>query len=319
VLDPEKKLNKRVIVYAGETMYVKPGEGDGWRERQGALNRDWLEYRNSQPDMALVKERLGVEVLVEDLDELARKASGVDEEAASVFAGKWLEGAREIEGEPRELMKETARWYVALRRDLEEKKAAGFTTICSRIGHRYGCNPCFAFMMLADEGYGFSCGIDMNGLLTELMLNSIEPGAMFQGNLMVQNLPEGRVSIHHCMAPYSMDFEKRFNVRYAHSKPERKGLASGVRFRKGPVTLARLDMSLESIHVSAGTLVDYVNYRDRCINEAVIEVPSPEEFERLRIKPRPPSRICHYVMRYGDCTDALCEVAEALGMECLKS
>ena len=44
-----------------------------------------------------------------------------------------------------------------------------------------------------------------------------------------------------------------------------------------------------------------------------------KEFERLRIKPRPPSRICHYVMRYGNHTDALCEVAEALGMECLKS
>ncbi len=317
MLDEEKKLDKRLVIYAGEKMYSSQGGEEETSVRKRQPKREWLEYRNSAWDMKLIKKRLGVEVIVEDTKDLSKKALAVDEKSASALAENWLEQARGLEGDPRELLIETARWYLALREDLEDKGAAGFTTICSSIEHRYGCNPCFAFMMLANQGYGFSCGIDINGLLTELILARAEPGAMFQGNLELKNLP--KVSIHHCMAPYAMDSEGEFNVRFAHSKPERRGLVSAIRFKKGPVTLARLDSSLDFIHVSPGELVDYVNHLDRCINEAVIEIPSPEDFDRKRIKPRPPSKLVHYVMKYGDSVDAACEVAGELGIECLTS
>jgi len=323
MLDRDKKLDRQIIIYANEGMLSSATAthavgGKGRPQHKMEPMCEWLEYRNSVSDMALVKERLGVDVVLQDPKELSGKARGVPEQRVRALVADWTAGAREIEGDPQEILTESARWHIALKQDLEEKEAAGFTTICSQIEHRYGCNPCFAFMMLADEGYCFSCGIDINGLLTELMLNAIEPGAMFQGNLMVQNLERGRVSVHHCMAPYTMDSEREYDVRYAHSDRKRKGLVSAIRFKKGTVTLARLDASLELIHISRGTLVDYVNHRDRCINEAIIEVPYSEDFDRQRIKPRLPSKIVHYVMRQGDYVDSLCKLAQALGIECLK-
>jgi len=302
VIGPATKLDSRIVIYATEGFYslrLRDGEGDGGEgtsreEKERRLK--WLRYRNSATDLDLVKERLGVDVVFENVEKLSEEADHVREEEADAIADRWIEGAVEVEGDARKVLAATARWYVALKQDLEEKKAAGFTTICSQIEDRYGCNPCFAFMMLASEGYGFSCGIDVNALLTELMLSECEGGPMFQGNLMVENLPRGRVSIHHCMAPFVMDCEGEFNVRHIHSDEKRRGYVSAVRFKKGRVTLARLDSSLEFIHVSGGRLVDYTNHRDRCINEAMIEVCRPEDFEEHRIQPLPPSRIVHYVM-----------------------
>ncbi len=323
MIDASRKLDSRIVVYATEGFYSLPPTTlqteveKGLQYDQTERRARWLRFRNSTTDMDLVRERLGVEVLFENVEKMSEKAARISEWRANDLVGRWIEQATEVEGNPRKVLVPTAQWYIALREDLEEREAAGFTTICSQIAHRYDCNPCLAFMMLASEGYYFSCGIDLNGLLTELMLDACRPGPMFQGNLMVENLSRARLSIHHCMAPFTMDSGRELNLRHIHSNEKSKGYVSAVGFKKGTVTLARLDSSLDFIHASRGELVDYVNHRDRCVNEAIVEVSYPENFEKQRIKPIAPSRIVHYVMRYGDYVDSLCALAEALGLRCL--
>ncbi|HBX70388.1 MAG TPA: fucose isomerase [Chloroflexi bacterium] len=131
--------------------------------------------------------------------------------------------------------------YAALQQLSQQRKIGGFAVRCwPEFFTEMGCAACGAMSMLSDEMIPCSCEADVNGTITQMILQSISGEAAFGTDMVSIDDERDALVIWHCgLAPLSMaDPEDQKGVTI-HSN-RKLPLLFEFTLKPGPVTIARL-------------------------------------------------------------------------------
>ena len=131
--------------------------------------------------------------------------------------------------------------YLTLKQIATNQDLHGFAVRCwPEFFTELGCAACGAMSMLSDEMIPCSCEADVNGTLTQLILQSISGTQAFGTDMVSVDTENDALVIWHCgLAPLSMadpEGEKRVTIHSNRKLP----LLMDFTLKPGPVTIARL-------------------------------------------------------------------------------
>jgi L-fucose isomerase-like protein len=131
--------------------------------------------------------------------------------------------------------------YLALRQTARQQDLAGLAVRCwPEFFTDLGCAACGAMSMLSDEGIPCSCEADVNGTITQLILQWISGEPAFGTDIVSFDVKDDSIVVWHCgLAPLSMadpETEPRAAIHSNRQLP----LLMEFPLKPGRVTLARL-------------------------------------------------------------------------------
>lgn len=172
---------------------------------------DWL--ISSDADKKAVKEKLGINLLDINIQELVEETGKVDtyphevrairkelEENASEAVRKYAEGALKI--------------YVALKNIVTRYNLSGLTLRCFDLLDSVGNTGCLALAMLNSEGIPSGCEGDVPALLTMTIGQALTGRCGFQANPSRINPQTGELLLAHCTIPFNMVLSRSFNTHF---------------------------------------------------------------------------------------------------------
>lgn len=172
---------------------------------------DWL--ISSDADKKAVKEKLGINLLDINIQELVEETGKVDtfpqevraiskelEENASEAVRKYAEGALKI--------------YVALKNIITKYNLSGLTLRCFDLLDSVGNTGCLALAMLNSEGIPSGCEGDVPALLTMTIGQALTGRCGFQANPSRIDPQTGELLLGHCTIPFNMILSRSFNTHF---------------------------------------------------------------------------------------------------------
>lgn len=242
-----------------ETLYALPGDPDVIEKlttlaragqvrarlrgaRIGRVGEHPAGFDTCRYDAAALRERLGVEVVPIDLREQvfagARAADPQAVRAALDSLRARLDGLDAVDGAA---TRGTISAYVALRGLAESARLDGCAVRCwPEFFTEMGCAACGALSLLSDEHTPCSCEADVNGTLTQLILQWISGSAAFGTDVVAVNQEFDGLVLWHCgLAPLSMADAQTRPTATIHSN-RKLPLLMEFALRPGVVTVARL-------------------------------------------------------------------------------
>lgn len=172
---------------------------------------DWL--ISSDADKKAVKEKLGINLLDINIQELVEETGKIDtyphevrairkelEENASEAVRKYAEGALKI--------------YVALKNIVTKYNLSGLTLRCFDLLDSVGNTGCLALAMLNSEGIPSGCEGDVPALLTMTIGQALTGRCGFQANPSRINPQTGELLLAHCTIPFNMILSRSFNTHF---------------------------------------------------------------------------------------------------------
>ena len=187
---------------------------------------------------------------------------------AQVFAGARQATPQEVDGVYDDLktrlgglddvdptaMRRTLGTYLALRQMAARQNLAGLAVRCwPEFFTDLGCAACGAMSLLTDEGIPCSCEADVNGTITQLLLQWVSGQPAFGTDVVAFDLQEDSAVVWHCgLAPLSMAdpaVQPRATIHSNRHLP----LLMEFPLRPGRVTLARLSEATGSYRLVVGS------------------------------------------------------------------
>lgn len=172
---------------------------------------DWLISSNA--DKKAVKEKLGINLLDINIQELVEETGKLDtyphevqtirkelEENASEAVRKYAEGALKI--------------YVALKNIVTRYNLSGLTLRCFDLLDSVGNTGCLALAMLNSEGIPSGCEGDVPALLTMTIGQALTGSCGFQANPSRIDPQTGELLLAHCTIPFNMVLNRSFNTHF---------------------------------------------------------------------------------------------------------
>lgn len=172
---------------------------------------DWL--ISSDADKKAVKEKLGINLLDINIQELVEETGKLDtyphevrairkelEESASEAVRKYAEGALKI--------------YVALKNIITKYNLSGLTLRCFDLLDSVGNTGCLALAMLNSEGISSGCEGDVPALLTMTIGQALTGSCGFQANPSRIDPLTGELLLAHCTIPFNMVHSRSFNTHF---------------------------------------------------------------------------------------------------------
>lgn len=225
-----------------------------------------------------------------------------------------VEGLKDLDKGPTE---KTLSVYSTLGRIAKQQKISGFAVRCwPEFFTELGCAACGAMSMLSDEMIPCSCEADVNGTITQMMLQFISGEPAFGTDVVSIDREQDTVIVWHCgLAPLSMaDPEKPIGVTI-HSN-RKLPLLFNFPLKPGIITISRLSESTG-------------NYRLVIGKAKVLRGPQTFSGTTGRILfDRPAAEVLdimireglehHISLTYGDHVPALSKLADLLGLPVLK-
>jgi L-fucose isomerase-like protein len=134
--------------------------------------------------------------------------------------------------------------YAALGQIADQKEINGFAVRCwPEFFTELGCAACGAMSMLSDEMIPCSCEADVNGTITQMILQSISGEPAFGTDIVSVDDERDAIVIWHCgLAPLSMADPQKPKGVTIHSN-RKLPLLFEFTLKPGPVTVARLSES----------------------------------------------------------------------------
>ncbi|MBN2549180.1 MAG: L-fucose/L-arabinose isomerase family protein [Anaerolineales bacterium] len=209
-------------------------------------------------DAAGLKEHLGLEVIQIDLAEVFTRARGLPDDAIQpvrMELDRELDNLESLEQAP---LRGTLSVYAALDQIAKENELDGLAVRCwPEFFTELGCAACGAMSMLS-EGFitgrpvPCSCEADINGTVTQLILQWLAEQPAFGTDLVVIDVDEDVIALWHCgLAPFSMadpNVQKRGTI---HSN-RRLPLLMEFPLKPGEVTFARLSQATGELRLVMG-------------------------------------------------------------------
>jgi L-fucose isomerase-like protein len=282
----------------------------------GGVPSAYLAEWDITEDLSLAESRVGVTFDTVSQDNLLARYESLTEEErqeAVSLARELVEGAsprqlREMQPTPpvEEIEKATA-LYVAMRHFAETRQADAVTVACGPWIHGEVLPvPCVALMLFQEQGMPAACQGDIDALLTMVLFKRATGLASFMGGAIKA---QGHLGINHCVIcrnlPDSGTDLAPYVISTYHGRKDSPTVWADIP-TGDTVTIARLTRNLDRLLLLSGTLVGNQTDNHRCRNTLVIDVPDRDRvFEAVKGIQN------HYVVAYGDHTQALAEMAAA--------
>lgn len=212
----------------------------------GRLGENPTGFETCIPNYDLLKNRLGVTVVQYDLMTFIDQ---VEQHRSS--PGSFVEVAHKLEAQLENYSEldqtathGTLATFVTLRELAAKDKLSGFAVRCwPEFFTDLGCAACGAMSMMSNDGTPCSCEADVNGTLTQVMLQAISGEAAFGSDIVAVDDERDGLVLWHCgLAPLSMaDPASRPGVTI-HSN-RKLPLLFQFTLKPGRVTLARLSQA----------------------------------------------------------------------------
>lgn len=193
-------------------------------------------------DPDLIKKRFGLEILQLDLKEdLFSKVRTVDPAAIEPIKEELDRKVENLDEMDADAVQGSLGTYHVLKEISREKDIQAYAVRCwPEFFTELGCAACGAMSMLSDEMIPCSCEADVNGTITQLILQSISGSQAFGTDMVSIDEERDALVLWHCgLAPLSMadpQFEKRVTIHSNRQLP----LLMEFTLKPGPVTFARL-------------------------------------------------------------------------------
>jgi L-fucose isomerase-like protein len=196
-------------------------------------------------DPDLIMQIFGLEVvqynLIEDIFPLARQIEASRIDTIQSQLSEKVAGLDELEPTA---TRSTLSVYAALQQIAAQKNINGYAVRCwPEFFTELGCAACGAMSMMSDEMIPCSCEADVNGTITQMILQSISGKPAFGTDMVSLDEERDALVIWHCgLAPLSMADPMKPRGVTVHSN---RGLPLlfDFTFKPGPVTVARLTES----------------------------------------------------------------------------
>jgi L-fucose isomerase-like protein len=206
-----------------------------------------------QMDIDALAGCLGLEVVKVDLDRVFRASRAVTPQEVDTILhslGEKLDGLQLLE---QSALRGTLSNYIALRQLAEREGLNGLAVRCwPEFFTQMGCAACGAMSMLSDELMPCSCEADVNGTITQLILQWLSSEPAFGTDVVSFDLEENAAVVWHCgLAPLSMadpSVRPRGTIHSNRQLP----LLMEFPLRPGRVTIARLSEANRSYDGDTG-------------------------------------------------------------------
>jgi L-fucose isomerase-like protein len=255
-------------------------------------------------------ELLGLEVVPFDLPAFFAqvKAQPVERvEARLASLSQLLPNLSELD--PKAVRGTLSAWE-ALSRLSETEDLSGIAVRCwPEFFTELGCAACGAMSMMSDNGVPCSCEADVNGTITQIMLQGVSGEPAFGTDLVAGDVENDTFVFWHCgLAPLSMADPSVQPRGTIHSN---RGLPLLMEFplKPGRVTIARLSESQDAGHrlvVGRGEMLAHPNSFSGTSGVCRFDSPVQEVLDVIMSE----GLEHHYSITYGDYFDALLALAE---------
>jgi len=216
-------------------------------------NPDGFETCLLNPDA--IKEKFGIDIVQLELnDDIFPQVKSVDPKKVSAIYSQLnerVEGLNELE---KGATRRSLGVYATLKEIAEQKNLGGFSVRCwPEFFTELGCAACGAMSMLSDEMTPCSCEADVNGTITQMILQSMSGEPAFGTDLVSIDVERDAVVVWHCgLAPLSMaDPEQPAGVTI-HSN-RKLPLLFEFTLKSGRVTIARVTESSGEYRLVVGS------------------------------------------------------------------
>lgn len=224
---------------------------------------DWLIASNA--DYALLKQKLGVELVDIPMEELlvAIRETPIENQPTTgdvlPFIEKSLPGAMQI--------------YQALKTLVARYDLSGFTLRCFDLLSAVHNTGCLALAKLNAEGIVAGCEGDVPTLLTMAVIRQLAGVSGFQANPSRIDPKTGEIVFAHCTIPLDMI------TRYEYDTHFESGIGVGIRgsMPEGPVTIFKLAGDLSRSFVAEGTLEKNLSEPDLCRTQILVRLDEPAQ------------------------------------------
>ena len=254
-----------------ETIYAEPGDSaaheklhDFARAAQvkGRLNGARIGRLGENPagfDTCIVnrpalRERLGVSVPQLALDNFFQMAREADSSQIDTLADDLRGRLADFDAHDKGETRGTLGAYLALETLAKDENLQGVAVRCwPEFFTDLGCSACGAMSMLGDNMTPTSCEADVNGTITQLILQWLAGEPAFGSDIVAFDLEADAATLWHCgLAPLSMADPAVAPSATIHSNRE-KPLLMQFPLKPGRVTLARLSEASGEFRLVVGT------------------------------------------------------------------
>ncbi len=261
----------------------------------GDVSPELLASKNSLTDLRQTWEKLRIRLVPCDIREMLRRRAPEPSEVETL-ARQWERGARHVPECTREPVRENVRFLLAARKVLQTENARAAAINCHAMLHHDLRLPCTAMVELHREGVLAACEMDVNGLLSSMLLTHLAARPAFMGNV-IPGSDDSTIDISHCVAPPDMlSGLAGYAFDDYHGKPEHATAAIELP-QQGEATLARISPDLERVHFVVGQIVG-AHHSGSCRNSVTVRLPDCRTFLDDRLD-------SHYALVCGDVSAAL--------------
>jgi L-fucose isomerase-like protein len=261
-----------------------------------------------------LRAHFGVEIAQVALDsvfELARQADSQTVDTLFEKLRKKLNGLEDID---QPAVRRTLASYLALRQISIEENLDGMGVQCwPQFFNELECAACGAMSMLSDELTPCSCEADINGTITQLILQELSGAPAFGSDLVSADTQNDTAVLWHCgLAPLSMADSSEAPRAAIHSN-RKMPLLMEFALKPGRITIARLSEASRDYRLVIGSA------------EVLKAPPSFSGTSGVVRFERPIADILdtimkqglehHFSITYGDLTGALHSLAKQLGLK----
>ena len=188
-----------------------------------------------------LRDKLGVEVAQFALDDFFARARQADGQAVDALAGELRQKLAGFDDMEREATEGTLGAYLALKGLTRDESLNGMAVRCwPEFFTDLGCSACGAMSLLSDALTPCSCEADVNGAITQLILQWLAGAPAFGSDIVAIDSEADEATLWHCgLAPLSMADPEQQPEATIHSN-RAKPLLMQFPLKPGRVTVARL-------------------------------------------------------------------------------
>ncbi len=243
-----------------------------------------------------IKEKFGLTIERKSIKELGEVEKSIPLEEAKTEVATWHFPMNESLSE--ETKTNAAKYYLAVKKSLIDRKdIVGIGSNCLNESRFSSSTPCIAWNLLYErEQMMWACEGDTLSLMTKyllhkilgtpVMMTNIYPVLMGMAALKHEGIPsfpelldepENHILLAHC--GYFGLLPQSFATSWEATAPvlkivDNKAHMLNARYAAGPITMVKIDTSMENIMVIEGQLKGYVQYPGSdCQNGAIVKVP----------------------------------------------
>lgn len=262
-----------------------------------------------------LKKIFGIEMIIEEPDQILTYYDEINKEEAEEIAQKWINKAKKV-GPTEKTILNSAKLYLAFKKILNEKNIKYFTPDCGSLllSGKIPAYPCLSFMQLYMEGIYGTCESDMDSLVSFLFGLVITGRPGYVSNHTFDTTTQ-EITYLHCVAPINYYGNTNqlgtYDIVY-HGESHYVGACPRVEFPIGEVvTTIKISIFNRRIELRKGEIIDNIINEGGCVSKMLVKSQVNKILENYDWE----SFGWHRVTFIGDWKDEFIIGANLLGLE----